>query len=171
MNSFAQLLPKVLSAEVWNQCLESGKRLQDEGLSEEIAARYASLKFMTDFLPLVGMVESSGKTLEQLAQIKLVVEAKVDSAAIAAVLNKVTVLDSWDRRARESLTSSLHAVNIRIVEHVAMECADKPQDFFARRRQKMRTIENLRKTLVTEVPRNFHPFTVLLRSLESLLTA
>ena len=171
MNSFAQLLPKVLSPEVWNQCLESGKRLQDEGLSEEIAARYASLKFMTDFLPLVGMVESSGKTLEQLAQIKLVVEAKVDSAAIAAVLNKVTVLDSWDRRARESLTSSLHAVNIRIVEHVAMECADKPQDFFARRRQKMRTFENLRKTLVTEVPRNFHPFTVLLRSLESLLTA
>ena len=171
MGHFEQLLPKVLPADVWEKCQENHKQLQNEGLSEEIAGRYAALKFMTDFLPLVGMVENSGKTLEQLAQIKLLVEAKVDSAGIAEVLNKVTVLDSWDRRARESLISSLHAVNIRIVEHVAMECADKPQDFFARRRQKMRTFENLRKTLVTEVPRNFHPFTVLLRSLESLLTA
>ncbi len=171
LSEYAQLLPKVLSAEVWTQCEEIQRQLQAEGLSEEMANRYAALDFLTDFLPLVVMAEHSGKTLEQLAQIKLLVEAKIDRAAIAAVLDKVSVLDSWDRRARESLSSSLHAVNIRIVEQVAVECADTPQEFFSRRRQKMRAIENLRKTLVTEVPRNFHPFTVLLRSLESLLTA
>ena len=171
LEEYVQLLPKVLPAEVWSQCVKVQEQLQREGLSEEIAARYAALGFMSDFLPLVSMVERSGKTLEQLAQIRLLVESKVDSVTISTVLDKVTVLDSWDRRARESLSSSLHAVTIRIVEQVALECADKPQDFFARRRQKMMTIDGLRKTLVTEVPRNFHPFTVLLRSLESLLTA
>ncbi len=171
LDEFVALLPKVLPEDVWNRHEEKQRSLQTEGLSEEMANRYASLDFMSDFLPLVGMVENSGKTLEQLAQIKLVVEAKIGGRAIAKMLEKVTVLDSWDRRARESLTSSLHAVNIRIVEHVALECADNPLDFFARRRQKMRTFENLKKSLITETPHNFHPFTVLLRSLESLLTA
>ncbi|MEA3543782.1 MAG: hypothetical protein U9R69_01015, partial [Thermodesulfobacteriota bacterium] len=99
------------------------------------------------------------------------VEEKVDSAAIYELLEKVAVLDSWDRRARESLISSLHAVNIRIVQQVALEAIDKPQSYFSQRRQKMRTFEGLRQALISEVPRNFHPFTVLLRSLESLLTA
>ena len=171
LNEYGQLLPKVLSPEVWEECEATRRQLQAEGLSEEMASRYATLDFMADFLPLVEMVESSGKSLEQLTQIKLLVEAKIASATIAAAISKVAVVDSWDRRARESLSSSLHAVNIRIVEHVALESAANPQQFFARRRQKMRTIEELRKALVTEVPHNFHPFTVLLRSLEGLLTA
>ena len=171
LKQYAELLPKVLPADSWQKCEQLQTQLQAEGLSQEVAYRYAVLDLLADFLPLICMVESSGQNLEQLARIKVLVEEKINSADIYELLEKVSVLDSWDRRARESLISSLHSVNIRIVQHVALEAADKPQSFFAKRRQKMRTFEGLRQSLSSEVPRNFHPFTVLLRSLESLLTA
>ncbi len=169
LKQYAELLPKVLPAESWQKCEHLQSQLQKDGLSKEIAHMYAVLDFLADFLPLICMVESSGQNLEQLARIKVLVDEKVDSAAIYKLLEKVSVVDSWDRRARESLISSLHSVNIRIVQQVALEAVDTPQNFFSKRRQKMRAFEGLRQSLINEVPRNFHPFTVLLRSLESLL--
>ena len=171
LTEYAKLLPKVLPTDAWQECKQLQQQLQDAGLVKEVAYKYAVLDFLTDFLPLICMVESSGQNLEQLAQIKVLVDGKVNSAAIYELLEKVPVLDSWDRRARESLISSLHAVNVRIIQQVALEAAGQPQNFFSKRRQKMRTFEGLKQSLVSDVPRNFHPFTVLLRSLESLLTA
>ena len=171
LKQYAGFLPQVLPTNSWRECEQLQVQLQDEGLPPEIASRYAVLDYMDDFLPLICMVESSGQNLKQLAQIKVLVEEKIESAAIYELLEKVAVLDSWDRRARESLINSLHAVNIKIVQQVALETAVKPKRYFSQRRQKMRTFENLRQALFSEVPRNFHPFTVLLRSLESLLTA
>jgi len=166
---YAQLLPKVLPADSWQECKHLQKQLQEVGLSKEVAYKYAVLDFLIDFLPLICMVESSGQNLEQLAQIKVLVDEKINSAMIYELLEKVSVLDSWDRRARESLVSSLHAVNVRIIQQVALETADKPLSFFSKRRQKMRKFEGLKQSLMSDVPRNFHPFTVLLRSLEGLL--
>ena len=169
LQEYAKLLPKVLPTESWQECKQFQKQLQDAGLSKDVAYKFAVLDLLTDFLPLICMVESSGQNLEQLAQIKVIVDEKINSAAIYELLEKVSVLDSWDRRARESLVSSLHAVNIRIIQQVALEAADQPLSFFSKRRQKMRKFESLKQSLISDVPRNFHPFTVLLRSLESFL--
>jgi glutamate dehydrogenase len=171
LQQYVELLPTVLPAAVWQGCDQIKRELQDEGLGEEVASMYAVLDRLTDFLPLICMIDSSGQNLEQLAQIKVLVDEKINSAAIYALLEKVAVVDSWDRRARESLISSLHSVHIRIIQQVALESVDNPQAFFAKRRQKLRTFEGLRKSLISDVPRNFHPFTVLLRSLEGLLMA
>ncbi len=171
LKQYAQLLPKVLPTDSWQECKQLQVQLEGAGLTNEVAYKYAVLDYLADFLPLICMVESSGQNLEQLAQIKVLVDEKINSAVIYELLEKVSVLDSWDRSARESLISSLHAVNVRIIQQVALDAADKPQNFFSKRRQKMRTFEGLRQSLINDAPRNFHPFTVLLRSLESLLTA
>ena len=170
LKKYAGLLPQILPADALQQSETLQNQLLEDGLGKVIAYKFAVLGFMTDFLPLLCMVESSGHNLEQLAKIKVVVEEKINGRAIYSSLDKVAVVDSWDRRARESLVGSLHSVNIKIVQQVANETADDPQKFFAQRRQKMRTFEGLRQSLVSDIPRNFHPFTVLLRSLESLLT-
>ncbi|MCK4501458.1 MAG: NAD-glutamate dehydrogenase, partial [Desulfuromonadales bacterium] len=170
LDQYAELLPKVISAESWQECEQLQTQLQADGLAPEIAFRFAILDYLTDFLPLIGMVETTDQKLDQLAQIRILVEEKIDSKVISDLLEKVPVLDSWDRRARESLVSSLYAANMKIVQQVALEAADKPQSFFAKRRQKMRALDGLRQKLVSEAPRNFHPFTVLLHALESLLT-
>ncbi len=170
LQQYAELLPKVLPDDSWQECKQLQVQLQAEGLSKDVSYKYAVLDFLVDFLPLICMVESSGQNLEQLAQVKVLVEEKINSVAIYESLENVSVLDSWDRRARESLLSSLHAVNVKLVQQVAFESVDRPQKYFSQRRQKMRTFEGLRQSLISETPRNFHPFTVLLRSLESLLS-
>ena len=171
LEQYAGLLPDVLPAEEWQNCKHRHHSLVKEGLEKEVAFKYAVLDCLVDFLPLICMIEESGQNLEQLARIKVLVESRINSESIYNQLDKVPLRDRWDRRARESLVSSLHAASVRIVQQVALEAANKPDSFFAQRRQKVRNYEGLRQALLTEVPRNFHPFTVLLRSLESLLTA
>ncbi|MCW8860657.1 MAG: NAD-glutamate dehydrogenase [Deltaproteobacteria bacterium] len=166
---YAKLLPQVLPEATWDGCKQRKAQLLEEGLDKEIAFKFAVLDNLVDFLPLICMIETSGQNLKQLAQIKVLVDDQFRTQAIFALLDKVIIRDSWDRRARESLVSSLHSVNVRIIQQVALESAEKPQTFFYQRRQKLRNYEGLLQSLMNEAPRNFHPFTVLLRTLESLL--
>lgn len=168
---YAKMLPTVLPESDWNECKERSERLQQEGLEKTVAFKYAVLDCLADFLPLICMVEESGQNLEQLARIKVLVDSQVGVADILKRLNKVAVSDSWDRRARESLSSALQSVNIKVIQQVALQDADRPESYFSKRRQKKRNFDGLRQTLMSEVPRNFHPFTVLLRSLEGLLAS
>ncbi len=165
---YSALLPEVLPAENWQECQQERDQLLAAGLSEEIALKYAALSYIADFLPLIYMTQQSGQKLEQLAKLKVFVEEKIARDAIFQLLLKVPVVDSWDRRARESLLGSLHSIKVRLIQQVAVESAADPQSFFRKRRQKLRTYQGLYRSLLAESPRNFHPFTVLLRSLESL---
>ncbi len=168
---YAKLLPDTLPAASWERIKESTGQLKAEGLEHEIAFKFAILDSLVDFLPLICMVETSGQNLAQLARIKELVEEQTKSRSIYALLDQVVIHDSWDRRAREALVSSLHAVNVRLVQQVALECSANPPQFFATRRRKVRNYNGLLQTLTNKTPSNFHPFTVLLRNLEALLTA
>lgn len=169
LGQYSSLLSAVLPANHWLQCKQERDRLIDAGLSAGVALKYAALEYLADFLPLICMVQQSGLALEQLAKLKVLVDEKVAVDEILKLLQQVPVRDSWDRRAREALLGSFHSTVVRVVQQVASETAENPQSFFTKRRQKLRTYEELRRSLLTESPQNFHPFTVLLRSLESLL--
>ena len=166
---YSRLLPEVLPAASWQHCQQQRDTLVASGLPEALALKYAALDYLADFLPLVCMEAQSQQTLEQLARLKVFVDEKVAGDTVIQLLSQVPVRDSWDRRARESLLGSLHSVMVRLVQQVAEEAADNPQGFFVKRRQKLRNFEELRRSLLVESPRNFHPFTVLLRGLEGLL--
>ncbi|MEA3545620.1 MAG: NAD-glutamate dehydrogenase, partial [Thermodesulfobacteriota bacterium] len=73
LQQYAGFLPQVLPANSWQECEQLQSQLQNDGLSTDIASRYAVLDSLADFLPLICMVESSGQNLEQLAQIKVLV--------------------------------------------------------------------------------------------------
>lgn len=167
---YSAIMPKVLPAAEWQACEQERDRLIGEGLETDVALKFAALDYLVDFMPLVCMIQESGQDLEHLARLNVLIEAKISAGALTATLEKVPVRDSWDRRARESLLGSLHSVMVRLVQQAAQESAADPQSFFRKRRQKLRTFEELRNNLLTESPSNFHPFTVLLRSLESLLS-
>ncbi len=169
LQEYTDLLPDVLPKAIWQQCQVEREQLLAAGLAPEIAMKFAALKYLADFIPLICLLQGSGQNLMQLARMKVMVDEKISSESIFELLEKVPVQDRWDRRAKESLLGSLHSVMVRIVQQVATEAADKPQQFFIQRRQKIRSFESLRQSLVTESPRNFHPFTVLLRALENFL--
>ncbi len=166
---YAGLLPKVLPVNVWQKCRQRKSTLQNEGLNPDIAYKFSVLDNLVDFLPLLCMVDSSGQSLETLAQIKVLVDQQVNIDVLLAQLAKVPVRDTWDRQARESLISSLHAVNVKLVYQVATETAERPEVFFSQRRAKLRFLDTARQSLVAEEPQNFHPFSVLLHQLEGLV--
>ncbi len=168
LQAYAGLLPKVLPATVWQECRQEKSTLQNEGLSPEIAYRFSVLDNLVDFLPLLCMVDSSGQDLESLARIKVVIDQRINVDGLLAQLAKVPVRDSWDRQARETLVSALHAVNVKLVHQVALEAAERPEAYFSHRRAKVRFLDNARQSLLVEEPRNFHPFSVMLHSLEGL---
>ncbi len=169
LDQYLELLPKVLSKDEWQIFETDRENLQAEGLSAEMALKFTALDYLVDFMPLVCMIPQSGQDLEKLARLNVMIETRINAESLIMSLEKVPVRDSWDRRARESLLGSLHSVMVRLVQQVANEAAEDPQSFFRKRRQKLRTFEELRDSLLTETPSNFHPYTVLLRSLEGLL--
>ena len=169
LHDYAGLLPKVLPAGVWQDCRQRKSTLQNEGLNPDVAYKFSVLDNLADFLPLLCMVDSSGQSLEALAQIKVLVDQQVKIDILLAQLAKVPVRDTWDRQARESLISALHAVSVKLVYQVATESTERPEAFFSQRRAKLRFLDTARQSLIAEEPQNFHPFSVLLHSLEGLV--
>ncbi len=169
LRQYAELLPEVLPEKVWQGCKEEQASLIESGLSSDVALQFAVLDFLADFLPIICLAQSSGLQLESLSKMKVLVDEIVSADSILQLLEQVPVQDSWDRRAKESLLGSMHSVMVRIIQQVALESADNPRIFFEQRRQKLKAFETLRQSLLAEMPRNFHPFTVLMRSLENFL--
>jgi glutamate dehydrogenase len=170
LHHYIGLLPDILAQSNWAESVVERDKLMAEGVPEDVAHKFAVLKYLADFLPIIGLLPTSGKDLEQLARMKVMVDEKLDGDTIFQLLEQVPLRDRWDRRAKESLLGSMQSVMVRIVQQVALDCPDNPQQFFDQRRQKMRALVGLRQSLFSETPRNFHPFTVLLRSLDNFLS-
>ncbi len=171
LKDYARMLPRVLPEEQWTSCLDERKRLISEGVEQLTAYKLSVLDSLFDFLPLICMSDTLSLELESLAAIHLLVQKTVGLDAVLDQLNRVSARNSWDRRAREALLSSLHTVNVRLVQQVAGQNAAQPEKYFRDRRQRLRNYETLKQALMTEVPQNYHPFTVLQRALEALLTS
>ncbi len=168
--AYCAMIPDMLDS------LETGKnakvleQFKGHGLDDDSAYRFALMNYLGDFVSLFGMCNEACDNLAQLAKIKAIVDRKLQLDEIFEAVAKVPVRDHWDRQARESLVGSLQAVHVRIIQHVTTENADQPESYFSERRQKVRQYTELRKNLLSEKNSNFHPFTVLLRSLDGLLT-
>jgi glutamate dehydrogenase len=168
LNAYAKTLPRVLPKQQWDNCREERKRLESEGLDQVNAYKISVLDRLVDFLPLICMSESLEQDVESLAKIKVMVNDKLSFEALFEHLTAVPVHNSWDRRARESLINSLNDVNVRLVQSVAKLNPAHPEGYFQERVQKLRNYEQLKQSLIADVPQNFHPYTVLLSALEGL---
>jgi glutamate dehydrogenase len=169
LDAYAKTLAHVLPQQQWQACLDERKHLEDEGLDPLVAYKFSVLDSLVDFLPLVCMGASFGLDVEMLARAKTLVHEKLAFAAIVAKLDAVPARNSWDRRARETLLSSLNDVKVQLVHQVVQFDAEHPERYFIARRQALRNFEQLRQALEREVSQNFHPFTVLLSAFEGLL--
>lgn len=169
LDSYVRLMPEVLPEEQWQVCQQLSEQLQAEGVEEELAQRFAVLDNLNGFLPLVGLLRETDCGLESLVRLDSFITGKLKTAELLACLESVPVRNSWDRRARESLLGSGRKVVLRLIQAVAAESLDKPEQFFRSRRQEYRMFADLRDKLLSETPGNFHPYTVLLSALEGLV--
>ena len=170
-NSYSALIPSMLDEVETRKHEKVQVQFEGYGLAADVAERFALINYLPDFISLYGMCDADCDNLEKLAKIKVAVDHKLQLDEIYDLVGRVPVRDHWDRQARESLMGSLQAVHIRIIQQVAADYENQPAAYFSARRQKMRFYEDLRKSLLSEKSGNFHPFTVLLRGLDGLLTA
>jgi glutamate dehydrogenase len=169
LDAYATTLAHVLPQPQWDACVEERKGLIDAGLDPLAAYKFSVLDCLVDFLPLVCMSASLGQDVEMLARAKTLVHETLAFTAIVEKLNAVPAPTSWDRRARETLLSSLGEVKVKLVHQVVQSDPEHPEKYFNARRQAVRNFEQLRQALDRETLQNFHPFTVLLSALEGLL--
>ncbi len=170
-NAYADLIPGMLDDMETRKHDKVKAQFRGYGLADKDAERFALFNYLPDFISLFGMCNASCDNLEKLAQVKLGVDRKLQLDEIYDLIGRVPVRDHWDRQARESVIGSLQAAHIRIIEQVASSFDGNVEEFFSVRRPKIRFYEDLRKNLLGEKAGNFHPFTVLLRGLDGILTA
>ncbi|MCF6179170.1 MAG: NAD-glutamate dehydrogenase, partial [Geopsychrobacter sp.] len=171
LDDYIEALPSALPSARWQACQERGQQLITNGISPESAARIAILSQMTDFLPLVRLVNETKLEMTPLVTLSNEVLNKLSIDMIISGVETMTVHDSWDRKAREALLGSLHNVFFQIVQKIALEGAGESRRFFRKRIAKYRSYRELCDKLSREEITNFHPYSVLLRALESLLNS
>ena len=164
LKSLGGLLPEA----DWHSCRQQAERLQQAGLSAESAQRLAGLAWFENFLPLVELLETSGGDFYSVAHTFNEVRAQLGIDALVAALGEVVLRDRWDRLARQALVAAFHRGGFRITRVILADHAGNPEAFFASRRGAFRAYQGLREALRGNLPANFHPFTVLSRSLEAL---
>lgn len=169
LRTYIGLLPDVLSSQVWTACEERRKQLEALSLPVAVAERLALMPQLELFLPLVQLVEETRLDMAVLLRLSLDVLNKLNLPRVIAGVENVAVHDSWDRSAREALLGSLHRVTFALVEKIAAETGADSRHYFQQRSQKLRAYRELFDRLTLTDTSNFHPYTVLLRSLESLL--
>ena len=169
LGRYVDLLPEVLPPQVWAACAERRKQLEALSLPAVVAERLALMPQLELFLPLIRLVEETQLDMAVLLKLSLDVLGNLNLPRVIAGVEKVAAHDSWDRSAREALLASLHRVAFALVEKIAVESNADSRHYFQQRSQKMRTYRDLFERLTATAATNFHPYTVLLRALESLL--
>jgi len=169
VREFEKILGGVLPESEWNPSRQFAEALKEAGLSHEAAHTYAVLPFLKDFLPIQAVADDVDEDLYTVAQTYNEVRKSLDIRKILRLLDKVQERDHWDRLAHQTLKRDYAAVAFGLTRAVLRENKGNPEGFLAARRQKVVLYRRLADSLRGGVPVNYHPFTVMVRSLQSLL--
>lgn len=168
LDDYVAMLPDALSEQSWQLCKEREAELIAAALPEKVAGQLAILPQLRIFLPLVRLAGETKLEIGPLLKLSFEVLDKLAVDEILSGVEAVIVHDSWDRRAREALLGSLRNVIFGIVKKVALEDDGDIRRFLRRRGQNYRSYRDLRAKLANADVSNFHPYSVLLRALETL---
>ncbi len=169
LDEYLEVLPDVLSVAALQVRDERKGELCAAALPQRFAERFALLPHLKIFLPLVRLVSETRQEIAPLLKLSIEVIGKLQAEEITNSVETMVVHNNWDRSAREALLGSLNNAIFGIVKRIALEDAGDSQLFFRREGQRYRNYRELREKLAREDVTNFHPYTVLLRSLEALL--
>ncbi len=169
LEEYIEMLPLVLPVPTWQACQQRKEELIAASLPMLLAERFAILPQLKIFLPLVRLVNETRLDMGPLVRLSVEVLEKLSAEELLDGVESMAVHNSWDRSAREALLGSLRNVLFAIVQKIALENNGSSQAFFSTEKQKYRNYRDLRRTLARDEAANFHPYTVLLHSLEALL--
>ncbi|WP_305045672.1 NAD-glutamate dehydrogenase [Geoalkalibacter sp.] len=169
MEEFLNMLPGVVPAAEWAGAEGRAADLESQGLSRSLALLVAGLPYLRDVLPLVSLVDETGRDLRTVTCAYRDLAGVFDIGTLSTRAAKVPLRDRWDRLAYETfladLTTSLFALTRAVLE----ETDGNVERYLSRRRQKIRDLRTVQQQIQASEPVNFHPFSVWVRTLGSLI--
>jgi glutamate dehydrogenase len=89
---------------------------------------------------------------------------------LRAMMARVRIGDRWDRMAYQALVERTAAVSFALTAAVFRESAGNLEAYLAPRRKTVRFYQGLKEGLRSGPAANYHPFTVLVGTLEEMLS-
>jgi glutamate dehydrogenase len=167
--AFDKSLSAILPGREWEQCKAFAAALGERGLSPGLAGRLSVLPYLDDLLPTASLVEEAGADLYSAARTFNELRERLGLREILRLLDEVPGRDRWDRTAARILKGGFEAVLYALAREALRRSAGNLDAFLNARRTQFADYRGLRERLLGTTPVNYHPFTVLLRALESVL--
>jgi glutamate dehydrogenase len=167
--SYLKILDDILPADAMQLRTEMTGQLIREGLDEVAARQCAALNHLHDFLPVANLALLTGEDLLSMARLLAEVKQHLGLAEILEQLGRVQALERWDRLAWQTLYSKFGSVGFDVALSVWREEGGDCHRFLAKRSSRMRVLRDQQARLKGVSPPDYHPFVVLMGTLESLL--
>jgi len=119
----------------------------------------------------VDLVHATGRNLHTVTCTYRDLGGTFDLVALRGWAAKVPLRDRWDRLAYETFLADLTTALFALTRAVLEETDGNVERFLSRRRQKVRDLRTLRQQIQASEPANFHPFSVWVRTLGSIVQA
>lgn len=166
---FGKNLGGVLADAEWRACQEFARELERIGLPAKIALKFSILPQFGDFLPVVHLAAETGSDLYSAARSYHELREYLGLNSLVAQMKSVQVRDRWDRQSRQLLLADVAAVHLRLARALTHSSAGNLEGFFAAKRRKLQHYRRQVERMRGYSPVNYHPFILLVRTLESLL--
>jgi glutamate dehydrogenase len=167
---YQRILGGILGDEEWARCKERSEALEALGFSADSALKLTTLSHLEEFLPLVTLAGETKNDLYSVAQTCREVKMRLGIDELRAMMARVRIGDRWDRMAYQALVERTAAVSFALTEAVFRESAGNLEAYLAPRRKTVRFYQGLKEGLRSGPAANYHPFTVLVGTLEEMLS-
>lgn len=171
IDSYLAILDEVLPVDAKQSMSALRSKLEHDGLDKVVAQKCAALKYLEDFLPIANLALLTGADLLTMAKLLSEVKQHLGLPEMLESLAQVQALERWDRLAWQSLHSKFGSLAFDVALAVWREAAGDCHGFLAMRGSRMHVLHEQQARLRGRLPADYHPFVVLVGTLESLLGA
>jgi glutamate dehydrogenase len=171
VSSYLDILDTVFPDDVRQSLSELVHALVQDGFDELSAKKCAALNYLEDFLPVANLALLTGEDLLTMAKLLSQVKQQLGLPTIIESLAQVQSLERWDRLAWQSLHSKFTSLGFDVALAIWRESAGDCQRYLTMRSSRVRVLRDQQARLQGSLPADYHPFIVLMATLESLLGA
>ncbi|MGE4546055.1 MAG: NAD-glutamate dehydrogenase domain-containing protein [Pedobacter sp.] len=169
ISSYLVILDTVLPHDVRQSLSNQAFALAQDGFDEFSAKKCVALNYLEDFLPVANLALLTGEDLLTMARLLSEVKQQLGLPAIIESLAQVQSLERWDRLAWQSLHSKFGSLGFDVALAVWRESQGDCQRYLSMRGSRMRVLRDQQARLQGSIPADYHPFVVVMATLESLL--
>ena len=168
LQQFLQLKRDALDEEQRTARRTSCDELLEAGLDQDAVDMLVDLPLIKDFLVVMSLSSATKQPFAAVGSCLEEVTRRLQLTQLQASLDRVVLQDRWDRQAKNTLELRIGALRYGLALAAWEEGEGECNRFFRERRGQVQVYHAMLSELAA-VPRNLHPFSVLVGMMEKML--